>query len=78
VLAGIKKKFNENATVTLSGTDIFHTYKTNRYVAIQYAQIYYHMVFDTQQVSLTFSYRFGKSFKSKERKTGIETEAGRL
>ncbi len=78
VLAGIRKKFNEKATVTLSGTDIFHTYKTNRYINIQYAQIYYHLVFDTQQVSLTFSYRFGKSFKSKEHKSGIETEAGRL
>lgn len=78
VLAGIKKKFSEKASVTLSGTDIFHTYKTSRYINIQYAQIYYHLVFDTQQISLTFSYRFGKSFKSKERKTGIETEAGRL
>jgi iron complex outermembrane receptor protein len=78
IVAGIKKKFNEKAMVTISGTDIFHTYKTNRYIDIQYAQIYYHLVFDTQQISLTFNYRFGKSLKIKERKTGIETEAGRL
>jgi hypothetical protein len=78
VLGGIKKKLNERAIVTLSGTDIFHTYKTNRYINIQYAQIYYHLVFDTRQISLTFSYRFGNSSKSQERKTGIETEAGRL
>jgi len=78
IVAGIKKNFNEKATVTLSGTDIFHTYKTNRYIDIQYAQIYYHLVFDSQQISLTFNYRFGKSFKNQLHKTGIETEADRL
>lgn len=78
VLAGIKKTFNEKASVTLSGGDIFHTYKTNRYINIQYAQIYYHLVFDSQQIGLSFSYRFGNPYKKQERKTGLETEAGRL
>jgi hypothetical protein len=76
--AGVQKKINEKATVTLTGTDIFHTAITRRDTKIQYAQVYYYLVFDTQKINITFSYRFGKAFNSRERKTGIEAEAGRV
>jgi hypothetical protein len=76
--AGVQKKINEKATITLAGTDIFHTAITRRDTRIQYAQVYYYLVFDTQKINITFSYRFGKAFNSRERKTGIEAEAGRV
>jgi hypothetical protein len=76
--AGVQKKINEKATVTLASTDIFHTAITRRDTKIQYAQVYYYLVFDTQKINITFSYRFGKAFNSRERKTGIEAEAGRV
>ncbi|HEY8894898.1 MAG TPA: outer membrane beta-barrel family protein, partial [Niastella sp.] len=62
VHAGIQKKLNEKATLTLSGTDLFHTATINRDINIPYAQVNYYLVFDTQQVRFTFSYRFGKAF----------------
>ena len=76
--AGVQKKINEKATVTVAGTDIFHTAITKRDTKIQYAQVYYKLIFDTQKINITFSYRFGKAFTSRERKTGIEAEAGRV
>lgn len=78
VHAGVQKKLNEKATVTLSGTDIFHTATIKRDINIQYAQVYYYLVFDTQKINFTFTYRFGKAFNSRERRTGIEDEAGRV
>jgi iron complex outermembrane receptor protein len=76
--AGVQKKINERATLSLTGSDIFHSWKTRRNIYIQYAQVYYYLIFDTQKVNLSFRYSFGKSVKSRERKTGIETEAGRV
>jgi len=78
VYAGVQKKINEKATVTLAGQDIFHTQVVRRDINIPYAQIYYYLVFDTQRVNLTFRYRFGKSVSTRERKTGIDSEAGRV
>jgi iron complex outermembrane recepter protein len=76
--AGVQKKINEKATVNITGTDIFHTWKTRRDIEIQHAQVYYHIVYASQKINITFAYRFGKTFNSRERKTGIEAEAGRL
>jgi hypothetical protein len=76
--AGVQKKINEKATVTLSAQDIFHTQIVRRDINIPYAQIYYYLVFDTQRVNVTFRYCFGKSVSARERKTGIEAEAGRV
>ena len=76
--AGLQKKINEKATVTIAGNDIFHTWKVRRDINIQYASIYYYLIFDTQKFAITFRYRFGKSVNNRERKTGIEAEAGRV
>jgi iron complex outermembrane recepter protein len=76
--AGVQKKLNEKATVTIAATDIFNTWKTRRDTKIQYAQVYYKLVRDSQKIMATFSWRFGKGFNSRERKTGIEAEAGRV
>jgi iron complex outermembrane receptor protein len=76
--AGVQKKISEKATVTFSAQDIFHTQIVRRDINIPYAQVYYYLVFDTQRVNVTFRYRFGKSVSTRERKTGIEAEAGRV
>jgi iron complex outermembrane recepter protein len=76
--AGVQKKINEKATVTVAGNDLFHTAINRRDTKIQYAQVYYYLINDTQKFNITFSYRFGKAFNNRERKTGIEAEAGRV
>jgi len=78
VYAGIQKKINEKATVSFSAQDIFHTQIVRRDINIPGAQIYYYLVFDTQRANITFRYRFGKSVSIRERKTGIDAEAGRV
>jgi iron complex outermembrane recepter protein len=76
--AGIQKKLNDKATLNIAARDIFHSWKFKRDIVIPYGQVYYHLEFDTQRFDITFSCRFGRSAGSKERKTGIEGEAGRV
>jgi hypothetical protein len=76
--AGIQKKLNDEATLTIAARDIFHSWKLRRDIVIPYGQVYYHLEFDTQRFDITFSYRFGRSASNKERKTGIDAEAGRV
>jgi hypothetical protein len=78
VYGGVQKKLNEKATLSLSGIDIFHSSKTRRLTKIQYAEVYYYLETDTQRLTISFSYRFGKAMNRRERKTGIEGEAGRV
>ncbi|MFL5748429.1 MAG: outer membrane beta-barrel protein [Niastella sp.] len=78
VYGGVQKKLNEKATISLSGSDIFHSSKTKRLTKIQYAEVYYYLETDTQRLTISFSYRFGKAANRRERKTGIESEAGRV
>jgi len=75
--AGIQKKVNEQSTITLSGNDVFHTWILKRNMTIPNAQVYYRLIFDTQRFMVTYRYRFGSSVSNRERKTGIEVEAGR-
>lgn len=76
--AGIQKKLNDKATLTIAAKDIFHSWKLKRDIVIPYGQVFYHLEFDTQRFDITFSYRFGRSATNKERKTGIDGEAGRV
>jgi iron complex outermembrane recepter protein len=76
--AGIQKKLNDKATLSFAARDIFHSWKLKRDIVIPYGQVHYHLEFDTQRIDLTFSYRFGRTAGNKERKTGIESEAGRV
>ncbi|MBO9202427.1 MULTISPECIES: outer membrane beta-barrel family protein [Niastella] len=78
IYGGIQKKLTEKATISLTGSDIFHTAKTRRLTKIQHAEVYYYLESDTQGLGISFSYRFGKSVNRRERKTGIEAEAGRV
>jgi iron complex outermembrane receptor protein len=76
--AGIQKKLNDKATLNIAAKDIFHSWKLRRDIVIPYGQVFYHLEFDTQRIDITFSYRFGKFTSNKERKTGIDAEAGRV
>jgi hypothetical protein len=78
IYTGIQKKLNDKATVSIAAKDIFHSWKIQRDIVIPYGQVYYHLEFDTQRIDITFSYRFGKLISNKERKTGIDAEAGRV
>jgi hypothetical protein len=78
VHVGLQKKISRQSTITLAGNDVFHTWRIKRYIDIPNAWVYYDLTFDTQRFMLTYRYRFGKSAGSRrERKTGIEEEAGR-
>lgn len=76
--AGIQKKLNDKATLNIAAHDIFYSWKLKRDMVIPYGQVYYHLEFDTQRIDITFSYRFGRTAGIRERKTGIESEAGRV
>lgn len=76
--AGIQKKLNDKATLNLAAKDIFHSWKLQRDIVIPYGQVHYHLEFDTQRFDITFGYRFGKFANYKERRTGIDAEAGRV
>jgi len=39
--------------------------------------VFYDLTFDTQRFSVTWRYRFGKAMNNRDRRTGIEVEAGR-
>lgn len=76
--AGIQKKLTEKASLSIGGRDIFHSWKLRRSIVVPYGQVYYHLEFDSQRFGITFNYRFGKLAGNKERRTGIDAEAGRV
>lgn len=68
---GISKQILQNkGTLKLSGRDIFYTQVMAGNTDFELADEYFKIQRDTRVVSLSFSYRFGKSFKSGPLKTG--------
>ena len=78
VNAGVQKKLGERMTLSLSGRDVFHSWRIKRTVTMPYATVFYDVRNETRQVGLTFTRRFGKSTVVRERKTGIQSESERL
>ncbi len=76
--AGVQKKINDHASVSITGRDLFHSWKLERDIRLKYARVYALNQSGTQQFAVTFSYRLGKQTNLRERKTGIQSEAGRL
>lgn len=77
--AGITKKFNKRAVLTLNVSDIFNT-KRNRFTSdYQNVNLTGNDKTDFRVIGLSFIYKFGnKSVKAERaRKTGAETEQGR-
>jgi len=78
--AGIQKKIlKEKGTIKLSSRDIFHTIDSSGDINnIPNTKTSFHNVFDTQQVSLGFTYSFGSQTTKEKRKTGgADSEAQR-
>lgn len=79
---GVQKKILQNkAAVKLSIRDIFNSYTANGIMnGIAGAQAFYKNKFDSQSLTLGFSYNFGQSLSNaKKRDTGSsETEQGRV
>lgn len=72
-----KKIFNNKATITLAGSDIFHSWKIRREIRVNNAWITSNIINDTRQINLTLAYRFGLEGKKRINKSGLETERGR-
>lgn len=76
--AGLQKKVNDRLTVTFTARDLLHTWRLQRDIRIRYAQIYSLNQSGTQQLAATLVYRLGTQAGIRERKTGVQAEAGRL
>lgn len=72
-----KRVLNGKGTISLSGLDIFHSWKIKREINVNHALITSTNFTDTQQANLTFTYRFGLEGKKHINKSGLETERGR-
>ena len=81
VNAGVAKKImNSQGSVKLNFRDIFRTGLNHGIIAsIKNAYARYHNWGDTRNVSVTFSYNFGKTTSSpRTRNSGAETEQNRV
>ncbi|HVM90193.1 MAG TPA: TonB-dependent receptor [Puia sp.] len=58
-----KQLLKEKASLKLAIRDIFYTGAVKGYINFQETQATFHNIRDSRQVSLTFSYRFGKPIK---------------
>jgi iron complex outermembrane receptor protein len=59
-----KKIMKEKASLKLGIRDIFYTQQVKGYINFQQTEATFHNSRDSRQVSLTFTYRFGKPLKS--------------
>jgi iron complex outermembrane receptor protein len=77
--AGVQKKIlNNKGTLGLTANDIFHTWDIKRSIGLNHAQIISSNINDTQQLNLTFTYKFGLSGTSRVRKNSIQSEEKRV
>ena len=72
-----KKVLHGKGSITLSGSDIFHSWKIKREISVSNALITSTNFNDSQQANLTFTYRFGMEGKKHFNKGGLDTERGR-
>lgn len=77
VHAGLQKKCGERVMFTFSARDIFRSWVFERDIFIPNAAIRSVNRNDTRFIGITFNYRFGGTAANRERKSGIQTEAGR-
>lgn len=75
----VRKKTGTRSTFTLTGNDVLRTWIVARYIYMPNAVAYFRNSFDRRNVSLTFSYSFGKKeIRVAEHTSGVETERSRL
>lgn len=76
--AGVQKKINDRTSFSFSGRDLFHSWVINRKIKIPYAEIVSSNKNDTRYFTISITHNFGRIKASKERRTGIQTEASRV
>jgi hypothetical protein len=70
-----KQLLKDKASLKLAIRDIFYTGGVKGYINFQQTEASFQNTRDSRQVSLTFTYRFGKPFKSAQaRRTGGATD----
>jgi outer membrane receptor protein involved in Fe transport len=78
---GVQKQFmQKKASIKLSATDIFHTEPWTATSNYDGLYIHGHGTWESRTFRVAFTYRFGNSQvkAARDRKTGLETEAGRI
>ncbi|HMH20563.1 MAG TPA: TonB-dependent receptor [Puia sp.] len=75
-----KKLLSDKASIKLGIRDIFYTQQVKGYINFQQTEATFHNSRDSRQVSMTFSYRFGKPLKSTagRRHSGAGDEQNRV
>lgn len=80
--AGIQKKLlHDKATLKLNVRDVFHTNTSGGNITnVPNAIITYHNIFDSQVLTLGFTYSFGKQIENKQKRNtgGADSEADRV
>ena len=77
---GIQKKISNNSTLKLAANDIFETIvNSGRILNLDQTSANFRNVYDSRQVTLTFTYNFGKMASNvrKRKQTGAESEKRR-
>ena len=69
-----KQVFNNKGTLKLAGRDLFYTQWMKGMTYFPMATEWFKLTRDTRVVTLSFSYRFGKAFKTTERTKGASSE----
>jgi iron complex outermembrane receptor protein len=75
-----KKVMHDKASIKLGVRDLLYTNKPHGYLNFQQTEATFHNYRDSRQVSVTFSYRFGKPLKAPARRTnsGAKEEESRV
>lgn len=77
VHAGLQKQFDKHSTFNISVRDLFHSWSFKRHIEIPGAIVDVSNQSDSRFISFTWNYRFGSNALNRERKSALQTEAGR-
>lgn len=75
-----KKLWNKKARIAMVVNDVFYTTNTTGVIKYKDIDLYLARLTDSRDIRISFNYLFGNQIlkKSRERKTGSETESGRV
>lgn len=78
VHAGLQKQYGKHGSLGLSARDIFHSWVVKRHAQIPNTVFDASYQFDSRFIGITWNYRFGGSAPSREKKSALQTETGRV
>ena len=73
-----KSVLNDKGSIKLAINDIFQTNNFRNDTRYQNINMYSRIWIDSRRAILSFTYRFGKQFENRERKTGSEDIQNRI